>query len=100
DPRPYTPESCAVIALDVRDGKPRWVTQINPGDVWVNSMRSYDPKDGRYKDQAVGDTPKISTIEAGGAPAKVVGVGCKNGGFYVLRASDGEVLDPTPIYTG
>lgn len=100
DPRLHTPESCAVIALDVRDGKSRWVTQISPGDVWTNSMRSYDPKEGRYKDQSIGDTPKIYTIVAAGTPMKVVGVGCKNGGFYVLRASDGKVLDHTPIYTG
>jgi len=27
-------------------------------------------------------------------------VGCKNGGFYVLRAADGRILEHTPIYTG
>ena len=88
------------MALDVKDGKERWVTQINPGDVWTNSMRSYDPKEGRYKDQAIGDTPKIYTITVEGKPVKVVGAGCKNGGFYVLRASDGKMLDHTPVYTG
>jgi glucose dehydrogenase len=96
DPRLHTRESCAVIALDVRDGAERWITQINPGDVWTNAMRSYDPKDGRYKDQSIGDTPKISTIPVEGRPTKVVGVGCKNGGFYVLSAADGRVLDHTP----
>jgi len=30
----------------------------------------------------------------------VLGFGCKNGGFYVLRAADGKLLDHTPIYTG
>ena len=44
DPRLYTSESCAVIAVDVEKGTEKWVTQINPGDVWTNSMRSYDPK--------------------------------------------------------
>jgi outer membrane protein assembly factor BamB len=39
-----TCESCGVVALHVRDGKEKWVTQINPGDVWTNAMRSYDPK--------------------------------------------------------
>jgi polyvinyl alcohol dehydrogenase (cytochrome) len=100
EPRRHTRESCAVIALDVRDGAERWVTQINPGDVWTNAMRGYDPKEGRYKDQSIGDTPKVYTIPVGGTPTKVVGVGCKNGGFYVLRAADGTVLDHTPIYTG
>ena len=63
-------------------------------------MRSYDPKEGRYKDQSIGDTPKIYTITVDGKPVKVVGAGCKNGGFYVLRAADGEMVGHTPIYTG
>jgi polyvinyl alcohol dehydrogenase (cytochrome) len=100
DPRLHTRESCAVIALDVRTGAERWVTQLNPGDVWTNAMRAYDPKEGRYKDQSIGDTPKIYTVPVDGTPTRVAGVGCKNGGFYVLRASDGRVLTQTPLYTG
>jgi outer membrane protein assembly factor BamB len=100
DPKLHTRESCAVVALSVRDGSEKWVTQINPGDVWTNAMRGYDPKEGRYKDQSIGDTPKIYTITVDGKPTKVVGVGCKNGGFYVLRAADGRLLEHTPIYTG
>jgi outer membrane protein assembly factor BamB len=100
DPRLYTRESDAIIALSDQDGSEKWVTQICPGDVWTIGMRSYDPKDARYKDQSIGDTPKIYTIPVEGKPTKVVGVGCKNGGFYVLRASDGRLLDHTPIYTG
>jgi polyvinyl alcohol dehydrogenase (cytochrome) len=100
DPRLGTRESCAVIALDVRDGAEKWVRQLNPGDVWTNAMRAYDPKTGRYKDQSIGDTPKVYTLPVGGTPTTVVGVGCKNGGFYVLRAADGHLLGQTPIYTG
>lgn len=100
DPRLHTRESCAVVALNVRDGKERWVYQINPGDVWTNAMRSYDPKDKSYKDLSVGDTPKLYTIPVAGAPTKVVGVGCKNGGFYVLNAASGKLVANTPIYTG
>ena len=59
-------------------------------------MRSYDPKEGRYKDQSIGDTPKVYTIPVDGKPTRVVGVGCKNGGFYVLRADDGRIVDHTP----
>ena len=66
DPRLYTRESCAVIAVDVEKGTEKWVTQINPGDVWTNSMRSYDPSEGRYKDQSIGDTPKIYSIAVDG----------------------------------
>jgi outer membrane protein assembly factor BamB len=100
DPRMWTGESCAVVALDVKSGAKRWITQLNPGDIWTNAMRSYDPAEKRYKDQAVGDTPKIYTITVAGKSEKVVGVGCKNGGFYVIRAADGAMIDHTPIYTG
>ncbi len=100
DPRLYTRESCAVVALDVRDGSERWVTQLNPGDVWTGAMRAYDPVDGRYKDESIGDTPKIYTTAVNGTLTKVVGVGCKNGGFYVLRASDGLIVAQTPVYHG
>ena len=100
DPQLHTRESCAVIALDVRDGSEKWVTQINAGDVWTNAMPGYDPKAGRYKDQSIGDTPKVYTIAVDGKPTKVVGVGSKNGGFYVLRVDDGRILEHTPIYTG
>jgi polyvinyl alcohol dehydrogenase (cytochrome) len=100
DPRLYTRESDAVIALSVRDGSEKWVTQIGANDVWINGMRAYDPKEGRYKDQSIGDTPKIYTIAIAGTPTKVVGVGCKNGGFYVLRAADGDLVTHTPLYTG
>jgi outer membrane protein assembly factor BamB len=100
DPRLHTRESCAVVALNVRDGSERWATQIKPGDVWNNGMRAYDPKEGRYKDQSIGDSPKVYTIRVDGEPTKVVGVGCKDGGFYLLRADDGRIVDHTPIYTG
>jgi polyvinyl alcohol dehydrogenase (cytochrome) len=100
DPRLETRESCAIVALSVTDGREKWVTQLNPGDIWTNGMRSYDPEKGLYKDQSIGDTPKIYTIEIDGAPAKVVGVGCKNGGFYVLKADDGQIVAHTPLYTG
>jgi outer membrane protein assembly factor BamB len=63
-------------------------------------MRAYDPKERRYKDQSVGDTPKLYSIPIDGVPTRVVGVGCKNGGFYVLRADNGRILHQTPIYTG
>src|SRR5262249_55064086 len=100
DPRLHTRESCAVVALDVRDGKERWVRQITPGDVWTNALRGYDPKEGRYKDQSIGDTPNVYPIAVKGPPTRGVGVGSKNGGFYVLRADDGHIVAHTPIYTG
>lgn len=100
DPRLSTGESCAVIALAAGDGKQRWVTQINPDDVWTIAMRAYDPKTGRYKDLSIGDTPKLYELLLDDKPTKVVGVGCKNGGFYVMRAEDGRMVAHTPVYAG
>src|SRR5437763_8724621 len=59
DPRLATRESCAVVGLDARTGREKWVTQLNPDDVWNYGLRGYDPKAGRYKDQSIGDTPKV-----------------------------------------
>jgi polyvinyl alcohol dehydrogenase (cytochrome) len=100
DPRLDTRYACAIIAVDARDGSEKWVTQINPGDVWHRGMRAYDPKTGRYLDQSIGDTPKVYTIDRDGRQLKVVGAGCKNGGFYVMNAADGKLVENTPVFTG
>jgi polyvinyl alcohol dehydrogenase (cytochrome) len=100
DPRLDTKYGCAVIAIDAATGKEKWVTQINPGDIWHRGMRAYDPDAKRYLDQSIGDTPKVYTIDRDGKPTKVVGVGCKNGGFFVLDAADGKLLEQTPVYKG
>jgi outer membrane protein assembly factor BamB len=100
DPRLDTPYACAAIAVDARDGSEKWVTQINRGDVWNTNMRAYDPKTSRYLDLSIGDTPRVFTIMWNGAPTLVIGFGCKNGGFYIVRASDGMILAHTPLYNG
>jgi outer membrane protein assembly factor BamB len=100
DPRLDTRYACAVIAIDARDGLEKWVTQINRGDVYNSVMRAYDPKTGRYLNQSIGDTPRVYTIMWNGTPTLVVGFGCKNGGFYVVRAWDGAILAHSPVYTG
>lgn len=100
DPKLSTEDSCAVVCLDAATGRRKWSTQLNPGDVWTNAMRAYDPKTGLYKDGSIGDSPKVLTVTLDGKPTKVVGVGCKNGGFYLLRAEDGKIVKHTPVYNG
>jgi outer membrane protein assembly factor BamB len=100
NPRLHTAESCAIVALAARDGSVRWITQLHPEDVWTNAMRTYNPESGRYKDQSIGDTPKLFVLPLDGRPTKVLGVGCKDGGFYLLRADDGRLVAKTPTYTG
>ena len=67
-------------------------------DHWTKPL--YDPKTGLYKDCSIGDTPKIFTIDVDEKPTKIVGAGCKNGGFYILRADNGKLVKHTPIYCG
>lgn len=100
NPTVSTEDSCAVVCLDAANGQRKWSTQLNPGDMWVNAMRAYDPQTGLYKDGAVGDSPKVLTVMLNDQQIKVVGVGCKNGGFFVLQVEDGKVLRHTPLYTG
>ena len=100
NPNLHTEDSCAIVAVDAATGRRRWNTQINPGEVWTNAMRAYDPKTGLYKDCSIGDTPKVLTISIDGTDTKVVGAGCKNGGFYILRADDGRIVRHTPLYQG
>jgi glucose dehydrogenase len=100
DPKLYTKHSCAMVAVDARTGQEKWITQINKDDVWNYALRAYDSKTGRYKDQSIGDTPKLYSIDVDGKPVKVVGFGCKNGGFYVLETTTGRILQQTPVYTG
>jgi outer membrane protein assembly factor BamB/dienelactone hydrolase len=100
DPKLSTEDSCAVVCLDAATGKRKWNRQLNPGDMWTNAMRAYDPKTGLYKDGSIGDSPKILTAELDGKRTKVVGVGCKNGGFYLLRADNGKIIKHTPVYHG
>ena len=100
NPRYDTIYSAAVIAVDIDTGTEKWVTQLNQGDVYNHSLAGFDPKTGQYKDGSVGDTPKLYSIMLDGKLEKVVGVGCKNGGFYVLRASDGTVIENTPVFAG
>ena len=100
DPRNYTEHSAAVIAVDGATGEERWVSQVASGDVWNFTIPSYDTKTGKYKDQSIGDTPKIYDIEHDGENIKVVGAGCKNGGYYIMNAVSGNILAHTPLYTG
>ena len=80
NPKLSTDDSCAVVCLDAATGKRKWNTQLNPGDMWTNAMRAYDPKTGLYKDGSIGDSPKVLTVTLDGKPTKVVGVGSRTAG--------------------
>lgn len=100
NPRFYNKYSSAVIAVDVASGQEKWVTQINQGDIFNHTMSGYDPETKKYKDLSIGDTPKIYEIPIDGKRTKVVGVGCKNGGYYVFRAANGQLVEHTSLFSG
>ena len=79
----------------------RWVTQINPGDVWTNAMRAYDPKDGpaqgpvdRRHAQDLHD-PGRRQADQGGRRGLQERRLLRPAGRRTARS-----LDHTPIYTG
>ncbi|MCS7468703.1 PQQ-binding-like beta-propeller repeat protein [Stieleria sp. ICT_E10.1] len=100
DQRPYNKYSSAIIAIGVEHGKEKWVRQLVANDVWNNAIQAYDPRTGQYKDLSIGDTPKLYSITENGVHRNVLGVGCKNGAFYVIDRADGQILYQTPTYQG
>jgi len=100
DAREYTKYSCAIVAINVDNGTEQWVSQLVKNDVWHGGDPTWDPVTGQYKDVSIGDTPKVYDIQWEGRPRKVLGVGCKNGGYYVLDRVTGEILHHTTLYTG
>lgn len=100
NPRLDSAYSAAVVAVDVKTGEEKWVRQLHEGDIFNHSMAGYDSNSNHYKDCSVGDSPKVYSIQDGSSRRTVVGVGCKNGCFYVLDASNGEIVARTPMYEG
>ena len=77
------------------------MTQITPDDVWNYALPAYDPKTGRYKDQSIGDTPKIYTIDVDGKPTQ----GRRRAAARTAASTSStprpaKLLAHTPIYTG
>ena len=100
DARLYNEYSSAIIAISAVDGSEKWVRQLVANDVWNRSIAAYDSTTGEYKDQSIGDTPKLYSIIVDDHKQDVVGVGCKNGSFYVIDRRTGEVIYQTPTYRG
>ncbi len=83
-PPPMPPYDEAVFALDIDTGEP----------VWRWRPREVDPED-----LAIGAVPNLFTAEIGGATREVVGVGCKDGTYYVLdRDGTNEITGKVEPY--
>jgi glucose dehydrogenase len=67
----------SLVALDVATGRVRWHYQIVPHDIW-----GYD----------TGSPPILFDVPGDQDPVAAVGIASKNGWFYVLDRSTGELL--------
>lgn len=74
------PWSDTIVALDARTGRLRWARTLVCPDVW-----DYD----------VGQSPILLTLRLHGHPTRVVGVGTKEGRYWLLDAANGRVLATT-----
>jgi polyvinyl alcohol dehydrogenase (cytochrome) len=76
----------AVIALNSRTGAVRWKHELVSGDVW---NQSFVPGPA-HPDADLGDSAKIITLQGG---RKAVGIGSKNGFYFVLNAATGARIN-------
>jgi quinoprotein glucose dehydrogenase len=80
--------SSALVALDVKTGKPRWVFQTVHNDVW-----DYD----------LGSQPTLIEFPGAGGKVPAILLPTKNGDIYVLDRATGKPLhevDEVPVPTG
>jgi outer membrane protein assembly factor BamB len=92
---PTTGTSDALIALDARDGRIKWVSQKTGGDHWNYSFLPEDPDD--PPDFDFGDSPQLYRLHG----RLVVAAGQKSGFFHVVDARTGaEVTAPRQYLPG
>lgn len=89
------PTHDAVIALDARTGREKWVTHLSDNlDVFRFDIPFFDPVTGQHFDKDVADQPKVYRLANG---RKVVGAAQKNGQYHVLDAATGARIESTQL---
>ncbi|MGE4323344.1 MAG: PQQ-dependent dehydrogenase, methanol/ethanol family [Sphingobium sp.] len=68
---------CSIVALDAKTGKYKWHYQINPGETW---------------DYNAAMDMQLADLVIDGKPRKVVMQAPKNGFFYVIDRTNGELI--------
>jgi alcohol dehydrogenase (cytochrome c) len=74
--------SDSVIALDVATGHVKWYFQQTPNDTW-----DYDAT----------NTPVLADVRIAGRPRKVFYQAARNGWFYVVDRTNGDLIGLTPF---
>ena len=72
----------AIIAIDLETGEPAW---------------SYQPHEPNRDDLDFAGTPNLFDIDIGDEPLSVVGLGNKDGAYYILDRETGELVSKTQV---
>ena len=83
--QPASKTSDAFIALDAKNGRPRWVTQVTQHDVWTMA-KPIGP------DYAFAGGPQLFEADVDGKTRQLVGAGQKSGVYYALDRETGEIV--------
>ncbi|QQN75125.1 PQQ-dependent dehydrogenase, methanol/ethanol family [Croceicoccus sp. YJ47] len=75
---------CSIVAVDAKTGEYRWHYQINPGESW-DFNASMDME--------------LADLTIDGRQRKVVMTAPKNGFFYVIDRTNGELISAEPFVT-
>jgi polyvinyl alcohol dehydrogenase (cytochrome) len=87
---PGGPNSAALLAINFRTGKIKWVQQYTKDAVWSALYPC-------GKDYDVGASPNLFSIRKNGEKIQVVGDGSKRGKYRIFRRSDGKEIDVLPM---
>lgn len=72
----------SIVALDARTGAYRWHYQVNPGETW---------------DYNASMDMQLAELTIAGQPRKVVMTAPKNGFFYVIDRTNGQLISAEPF---
>ena len=76
---------CSIVAVDPDTGAYKWHYQVNPGETW---------------DYNATQPMMLADLKIGGQLRKVVMQAPKNGFFYVIDRTNGQLISATPIVPG
>jgi polyvinyl alcohol dehydrogenase (cytochrome) len=96
------PTADAIVALDMKTGKIRWVSQVTKGDNYLTSCNWVTPRtpncpDPNGPDYDFGASPILHTLPNG---KQVILSGQKSGIAYGMDADTGKVIWQTKVGTG
>lgn len=90
---PPSKSSDALVALDCKTGKLKWQKQVIKGDTWM-------PGDSVHPDDDFGAGPQLFTVTQKDKETLAIGIGNKDGYYYVFNRENGNLLWSTKVFSG